>query len=189
MPRLEKKTLVACVGNMLLMDEGFGPCMARVLTDFETACKHFDEEHARFLASTFREDAPGVQPDDERICVLDAGTMGLSLLRWLKGYDRLIVIDIIDCKTADIAPGTVLTLTASEMAENTVMHSLHDLRVVDVLSNAQLAGINIECTCICVQAENYEPEDFHIGLTPRVEAAIPVVVGALLGELGLLEEE
>lgn len=188
MPKTAEKTLIACVGNMLLMDEGFGPYMARVLTDYDTACKHFDEEHARFLASTFREDAtdPG---DDERICVLDAGTMGMSLLRWLRNYDRMIVIDIVDCKTPDIAPGTVLTLTAEEMAENTVMHSLHDLRVVDVLANAQLAGVDVSCTCICVQAENYEPEDFHIGLTPRVEAAIPTVVGALLGELGLLESE
>lgn len=188
MPQLEKKTLVVCVGNLLLLDEGFGPHMAQVLTKREAALEHFDEEHAQLLVSTFREDATDAE-DDGRIPVLDAGTMGMALLRWLREYERVIVLDIIDCRSEDIAPGTVLTLTPEQMAESTVLHSLHDLKVADVLANAALAGCEVACTCICVQAKNYEPEDFVVGLTPEVAAAVPVAVGALLQELGLLSEE
>ena len=70
------------------------------------------------------------------------------------------------------------------MAQNTVLHSLHDLKVVDVLANAAFAGYDIDAVCVCVQAENYEPEDFHIGLTPALEKAIPTVLGALMEVLG-----
>lgn len=184
MPQPAKKSLVACVGNLLLLDEGFGPHMAQVLTNRDTARRYFDDEHAQLLVSMFREDSVHAV-DDGRIPVLDAGTMGMGLLRWIKEYECIVVLDIIDCKSADIAPGTVLTLTPEQMAESTVMHSLHDLKVADVLANARLAGYDVECTCICAQAKDYEPADFVVGLTPELEAAVPVAVGALMQALGL----
>ena len=178
------KTLICCVGNLLMMDEGFGPYMAKVLTDRETALKHVDEAHADQLMSMFVADETGLEAG-ERIPVLDAGTMGMGLVPWIRDYDRIIVIDIIDCKNPDIAPGSVFTLTPAEMADNTVMHSLHDLRVVDVIGNAALAGYEADFTCICVQAGCYEPPDFYIGLTDEVSAAVPVVLGALMEALGM----
>ena len=38
----KQKKLVACVGNMLMLDEGFGPYMAKVLTERDAALEHFD---------------------------------------------------------------------------------------------------------------------------------------------------
>ena len=42
------KTLIACVGNMLLLDEGFGPYMARVLTERTVAGLYFDHAVSDF---------------------------------------------------------------------------------------------------------------------------------------------
>ena len=86
------KQMVVCVGNMLMLDEGFGSHMAKVLTDYDMAREAFDEEHARMLIETFREYDARVE-GDERIPVLDAGTMGLSLLPFIRDFDRLVVVD------------------------------------------------------------------------------------------------
>ena len=176
--------LICCVGNLLMMDEGFGPHMAKVLTERDEALKYVDEAHADQLMSMFRADEVCPPEGDERTPVLDAGTMGMGLVPWIRRHDRIIVIDIIDCKNPDIAPGSVFTLTPEQMAENTVMHSLHDLRIIDVIGNAALAGYETEWTCICVQAKCYEPQDFYIGLSDEVAAAVPVVLGALMEQLG-----
>ena len=177
------KTLVACVGNMLLLDEGFGPYMARVLTEPEVAAEHFDQAHVDELMGMFRLDTVDAV-DDGRIPVLDAGTIGMGLLPWIRDYDRIVVMDIIDTKNPNIAPGSVFVLTPAEMAESVVLHSLHDLKLVDVINNCALAGYEADVTCICVQAKDYDPPDFVIDLTPEVKAAVPMAIGALMEQLG-----
>ena len=177
------KTLVACIGNMLLLDEGFGPYMARVLTEADFAAQYCDEEHVKQLMETFRPDEV-CAADDGRIPVLDGGTMGMSMLPWIREYDHIIVLDIIDTKNPDIAPGSVFVLTPEQMAENTVLHSLHDLRLIDVIGNCALAGYTCKWTCICVQAKDYEPKDFCVDLTPELKAAVPNVLGAIMEAIG-----
>lgn len=179
----DKRTLIACIGNMLLMDEGFGPYMARVLTEPEIASLYFDESHVKQIMSMFRLDTVGAK-DDGRYPVLDGGTIGMSLLPWIRDYDRIIVIDIIDTKDPSIPAGSVFVLTPEEMADNVVLHSLHDLKLIDVIGNCALAGYEADFTCICVQAKNYDPSDFVIDLNPELKAAIPNVMGALMEALG-----
>lgn len=181
------KVLVACVGNMLLLDEGFGPYMARVMTERDAALEHFDEEHADILMRTFRPDETE-SLDDERIPVLDAGTMGMSMIPYIRAYDKIVIVDVIDMGAeSDVAPGTVFVLSPEDMAEHTVMHTLHDLRVIDVVNNARLAGLECDIVCVCasVLKENIDPEEFTIDLTPPLKAAVPVAVGALLETLGI----
>lgn len=180
----QAKKLVACVGNMLLLDEGFGPYMARVLTEPQIAAEYFDQEHVQQLMGMFRLDQTDA-PDDGRIPVLDAGTIGMGLLPWIRTYDRIVVVDIIDTKSPSIPAGSVMVLTPEEMAESAVMHSLHDLKLIDVINSCALAGYTADISCVCVQAQNYDPEDFVIGLTEPVKAAIPIVMDALMEELAL----
>ena len=178
-------TLVVCVGNMLLLDEGFGPYMAQVLTNTQKAAEHFDEEHVKLLMGAFREDGP-TDPGDARIPVLDAGTMGMSMVPYIRDYDNIVIIDVVDMGP-DATPGTVYVLTPQDMAEHTIMHTLHDLRVVDVINNASLAGYecNIHCVCAAVRKEDIDPPDFVIDLTEPLKKAVPAAVGALLDTLGL----
>lgn len=172
------KQMVVCVGNMLMLDEGFGSHMAKVLTDYDMAREAFDEEHAHMLIETFREYDARVE-GDERIPVLDAGTMGLSLLPFIRDFDRLVVVDAVDCGP-DAIPGTCYTFTPEDMASYSIMHSLHDMRISDVLNNARLAGHDCDIRCVGVQKKNIAPRDFTVDLTPEVKAAVPYAVDAVL---------
>lgn len=183
----ERKTLVACMGNMLMKDEGFGPYMFQVLTDRDAALEHFDESCADFLMRTFCGDQDHAS-EDVRIPVMDGATMGMSFVPYIERYDRIVIIDIIDCgEQSGVAPGTVYVLSPEDMAEHTVLHSLHDLRLVDVIANAALAGHESDISCICVQKLDAEPADFEIGVTDPLREAVPTVVGCLLRELDLEE--
>ncbi len=179
------KTLIACVGNMLMLDEGFGPYFARVLLEEDVAAEYFDADHVAILQRTFRPDST-LDDADGRIPVVDAGTMGMSMIPYIRDYDRIIFIDVIDCgEESGIEPGSVLVLTPEEMADHTVMHTLHDMKVSDVLNNARLAGHDADISCICVQKLNIAPDEMTIDLTPPVKAAVPVVAGALMELLGI----
>lgn len=180
----ERKKLVACVGNMLMMDEGFGPYMAQVLTDKERALEHFDEEHAELLVSNFRLLETDDAEDDPRIPVLDAGTMGMSMIPYIRDYDEMVIVDAVDCGP-EAAPGTCYTFTPEEMAANSIMHSLHDMRIPDVLTAARLAGYDCDINCVGVQERNIAPHDLTIALSPEVKAAVPYAVGAVIQLLGL----
>lgn len=177
------KQMVVCVGNMLLLDEGFGSHMAKVLTQYDIAREHFDEAHARALTGAFREHEVDVD-DADTIPVLDAGTMGMGLIPYIRDFDRLVIVDIVDCGP-DAKPGTCYTFSPEDMANYSVMHSLHDMRVSDVLTNARLAGHDCDIRCVGVQKKDIAPEDLTIDLTDEVKAAVPYAVDAVLELLEL----
>lgn len=172
------KQMVVCVGNMLLLDEGFGSYVAKVLTDYDTACEVFDEDHANMLMSVFREDNVDAE-DDGRIPVMDAGTMGMGLIPYIRDYDRLVIVDVVDCGP-EAKPGTCYTFTPEDMASYSVMHSLHDMRVSDVLTNARLAGHDCDIRCVGVQKKDIAPRELTIDLTDEVKAAVPYAIDAII---------
>ncbi len=142
--------LVLGVGNPLMRDEGVGPRTVEFLLDgFEFP---------------------------ENVEVMDAGTMGYMILDLLRGRERLLVLDAM--KETGHAPGTVLLLSAEEIAPNTVLHSMHDLRVVDVLEAARLMDIELETQCVGVQIESIE--EWVLELSEPVQAAIPMAASVAL---------
>lgn len=173
------RQMVVCVGNLLLLDEGFGSHMAKVLTQFDVAREHFDEEHARALTDAFCEHETGVEDAEGRIPVLDAGTMGMGLIPYIRDFDRLVIVDIVDCGP-DAVPGTCYTFSPEDMAGYSVMHSLHDMRVSDVLTSARLAGHDCDIRCVGVQKKDIAPDELTIDLTDEVKAAVPYAVDAVL---------
>ena len=108
-----ERVTVMGVGNPLMRDEGVGVRVAEV------------------LMSSF------AWP--ENVTVLDAGTMGMGILNLFRDADYVLVVDAVD-GTGE-APGTVVRISAEDIAPNQVMHSLHDVRFVDVLEAAELMGI------------------------------------------------
>jgi hydrogenase maturation protease len=146
------RVLVLGIGNILMMDEGVGN---RIATD---------------LLANYR------FPDD--VQVMDAGTMGLGMMHLFRGVEFLLVADAID-GTGHPA-GTVVRISPEDFAPNQVMHSLHDIRFVDVLNAAKLIGIMPEADCIGVQVENMSPPELTIGLTKTVEDAVPRAIAAVL---------
>lgn len=145
-----ERILVMGVGNPLMRDEGAGPRTIEILLE------SYDF------------------PDN--VEVTDAGTMGLSILDMLMGIDRLVVVDAV--KGTGLAPGTVVQMTPEDIAPNQVMHSLHDMRLSDVLQNAALIGSAPEAIVIGIQIDRIE--EFVLELSPPVEEALPVAAAAVL---------
>lgn len=150
----DERILVMGIGNPLVKDEGVG---VRII-----------EEMMRTLSF----------PDN--VTLMDAGTMGMGILHLFRECDYLLIVDAID-GTGE-APGTVVRLSPEDFAPNQVLHSLHDLRFVDVLQAAELMGTRPEADCVGVQV--LDMNGVGIGLTPDVEAAIPRAVDAVLTVLG-----
>jgi hydrogenase maturation protease len=152
----DERILVMGVGNPLMRDEGIGPRVIELLR------------------------AGYEYPDN--VEVVDAGTMGLTILDLLRGIDRMIVIDAV--KDTGHPAGTVLLLSPDELASNQVMHSLHDMRLVDVLQNAALLDRAPETVVVAVQIDSIE--EWVLELSPAAEAALPVAVAAVLDQLSSL---
>ncbi len=146
----QERITVMGLGNPLMRDEGIGPRVAEVLME------------------------GFVFPDN--VTVLDAGTMGMSILNLFQDADYMLVVDAID-GTGE-APGTVVRLDPEDLAPNQVLHSLHDIRFVDVLQAAELMGAKVVGECVAVQIQDMS--QMSIGLTPAVEAAVPAAVAAVL---------
>lgn len=146
----EERITVMGIGNPLMRDEGVG---IRVI---ET------------LMSTL-EFPPNVT-------LVDAGTMGMTILNLFQECDYMLVVDAIDGSGEE--PGTILRLSPEDIAPNQVMHSLHDVRLIDVLQSAMLMGVEPTVECVGIQIEDMN--QLMIGLTPAVEAAVPDAVAAVL---------
>lgn len=149
----DTRVLVIGIGNPLMADEGVG---VRVIEQLMAGYEFPDNVH-----------------------LADAGTMGFTLIDLLRETDVLLVIDAVD--GTDQPPGTVLLLSPEDAAPSTVLHSLHDTRLADVLQAASLADIHVDAHVIGVQIARIE--QWVLELTPAVEAAVPVAAGAALETL------
>lgn len=148
------------IGNILLMDEGVGP------------------EIAKRLLSRYS--------FPEGVEIRDCATMGYELLSEFRDFDRIITVDAVD--GTGMEPGTVFRYEPDDIAMRDVPPSAHDIRFSDVIAAAKALGYGAEGHCIGVQVENMSPSEFYIGLTPKVEAAVPLAmetVVAMLVELGV----
>ncbi|MDF2568532.1 MAG: hybD 1 [Sporomusa sp.] len=105
-----EKTVVLGVGNILMQDEGFG---VRVV-----------EELTRRYTFT------------DNVQVLDGGTLGMELLRFISGANRLLIIDAVN---GDGAPGKLYQF-ANEEVKAYFKHkvSMHELGIQDVLAALEL---------------------------------------------------
>ena len=148
-----ERVTVMGIGNPLMMDEGVGVRVMEVMM--------------------------GTLQFPDNVTLVDAGTMGMGILNLFKECDYLLVVDAVD-GTGE-APGTVVRLTPEDLAPNQVKHSMHDVRLVDVLEAAMLMGNRPEADCIGIQIADMG--HVEIGLSPAVEAAIPAAVAATLAVL------
>ncbi len=149
----ESRILVMGVGNPLMRDEGIGPRVVELLM----AGYEFPS----------------------RVEVVDAGTMGYVILDMLRGIDHLVVVDAL--RDTEHPAGTVLILAPEDLAASQVLHSLHDLRIVDVLQAAALIDRAPETVCIGMQIDSIE--EWVLELSPECESALPIAAAAVLDQL------
>jgi len=145
--------LILGVGNILLGDEGIG---IRVVEELEN----------RFAFP-------------EEIMLLDGGTAGIELLRYIDGRDLLILIDAM---RADLAPGTVFKVEGEDVAKRFMTKiSPHQIGLSDLLAAAILSEQMPKQNTLY----GVEPESLETGivLSPAVEASVEKIISAILTEL------
>jgi hydrogenase maturation protease len=150
--KAEKSVLVLGVGNILLGDEGLGVRVTEYIKD------HFC-----------------LPPE---VSVMDGGTGGLSLLRLLRDYDSVIIVDAVASRSS---PGALYRIPASELPKAPpLMTTAHQLGVMDLLSLASLDGYNPEVVII-----GMEPLDISPGLelSPLVKLRLPLIAQMVREEL------
>jgi hydrogenase maturation protease len=134
------------IGNVLLMDEGVGVHIINKL-----------REEYKF---------------PKYVKLIDGGTMGLDLLPFFEGNDKVLIIDAVDFKKD---PGTIDSLTGDEIPRFLSSKlSVHQIGLPDMLFAAKLMGITPSEMCLIgIQPKSME---FGTELSEEVRAQM----GALL---------
>jgi hydrogenase maturation protease len=148
-----RPTLILCLGNPLLGDEGIGVRVAEELKGLEL---------------------PG------GVSVVEGGTAGLRLIGWMEGYQRVIIVDAADMGRP---PGHVVRFTPSEVHFKTAEAplSLHQIGLVEALALAEALEVAPgELVIIGVQPGRVEMSG---ELSPEMEGAIPQIIRMILDEL------
>jgi hydrogenase maturation protease len=150
-----RKTLIIGVGNILMSDEGVGVAAARALMDEKLPA--------------------GVE-------VIDAGTVLFDVLLDTGKFDRIIIIDAVK---GNGVPGQIYRFGRDVLMEGKSMRacciSLHELRVRESLTIAELSGIELPpLTVVGVEPLNLEP---GTGLSDPVMSKVPDVVRIVLDDI------
>ena len=131
------------VGNTILSDEGFG---VRVV---------------EYLQKNFK------FPDNVQL--VDGGTLGVELLHFVTGTQKLLIVDSID---GAVEPGTTFHLVGDEIRRHFAQKiSAHEVGIQDVLTMLQLTGKPIPH----VELIGAQPFSLEAGtqLTPQMSKLVP----------------
>jgi len=121
------RVTVLGIGNVVLRDEGFGVRVAELLDE----CYEF--------------------PDDVQI--VDGGTLGVELLEFVTGTEKLLVIDSIN---GGEAPGTFFRFHNEAVMEHFQDKlSAHEVGIQDVLAALSVTGRRIE-DVVVIGAQPYD---------------------------------
>jgi len=147
------KTLVLGLGNILLRDDGAGVRVVERLSQ-----------------------SAGLPPEVE---VLDGGTLGMDLLPYLEGVDRLVVVDAVDM---GVTPGTVARFQGDNVPiALTLKVSPHQAGLADLLAAARLCGLCPREVILW----GVQPAEVDVGLelSEPVSAAVEALVDWVFREL------
>jgi hydrogenase maturation protease len=149
-----KPTLIICLGNPLMRDEGIGIRLASELLN------HFA-------------DSPDVE-------VMDLGTGGFSAIHAMKGREKVIFVD---CAVMGQEPGTMIRFTPEQVRSEKVhmRYSLHEGDLLNTLELSRRLGERPEDILI-FGIEPKEIADGE-GLTSALEHNIQQYVQTILQEL------
>jgi hydrogenase maturation protease len=150
------KTIVVGMGNPILSDDGIGIRVAREL----------------------KRRAPAAD-------IVELGAGGIRLLDVLPGYARVLIVDAM--VTGEIACGQFRRFTLVELQKKTARTCntlcVHDMDLPTAMALGRLAGVALPEEVVIWGVEAHDVETFGETLSPAVEAAVPVVVEDMVGEL------
>lgn len=154
---MERRRVVACFGNPLRGDDGFGPAVAERLRD---------------------------EPLPPDVAVLDVGIGGIHLVQeLLRGVDVLLVVDAVDLgRTA----GSVVVqrpdvLDVAALAPDVRRDQLADMHLATperALAMARGLGV-LPATTLVVGVQTADAQRYERGLSAAAAAAVPVAVAEI----------
>ena len=152
-----EKTLILGVGNYLMSDDGLS---VHVLERLQNS---------------------GLIPDE--VEMVDGGTCGLDLLRYLEGVTNLIIIDAVNRRGG--VPGTIIRLEGDQVpAYLSLKISPHDIGLPDLLATAKLRDLYPEHIVVLgIQPASLE---ISVTLSPQVEEKIDTLIDLIVQEIGQL---
>jgi hydrogenase maturation protease len=153
------KITVLGIGNIILKDEGFGVYIVEKL-----------QQEYNF---------------PEHVEVLDGGTLGMELMNYIIGTDKLIVVDAINGASA---PGTFFRFVNAEVkAYFQEKISMHELGIQDVL--AALEVIEKPVKDVIVMGAQPFIVDAGVGMTKDMEKLVEKTKNLVLEQLKVWQVE
>jgi hydrogenase maturation protease len=152
-PNKHGKTALVGVGNPAHGDDGIGPVVARQVYDLLRCQANID--------------------------LLEHVASGFSLAERLVGYQRAVIVDALT--DAQVEVGTVTQVEIQEPSRSSFL-SFHTAGFHDILTLAQLAGLEVPGTIAVYGIAIREPLSFSEDLSPELAAKVPQIVEAIAQE-------
>jgi hydrogenase maturation protease len=148
-----KQITILGIGNILMQDEGFGVNIVEELGN-------------RYLFPNF-------------VQILDGGTLGMELLGFLTGSDKLLIIDAVN---GGEAPGTLYQFSGDEVKLYFKQKiSVHEMGIRDILTTLELLGQPVnELNLIGIEPQSIE---VGVGLTDIVQKKLDAALNLVLAKL------
>ena len=148
------KVLIIGIGNPLMSDEGIG---IRIIE--ELGKKHNLPPH---------------------VSLLDGGTAGYALIDYMKGYEKVIIIDAV---RGGKRPGSIYRLTSKEIIQQPQLKlSGHQIDFSEVIHLAEKLGELPEMVLIGVEPLKI---DYGMELSREVKKVTASVIQSVLKETGM----
>ena len=150
--KMNKKILIAGIGNILLTDEGLGVHILKELSK-----KKLPKE----------------------VELAEIGTAVFELVRFMDGKDKVIIVDAI---VSDEAPGTIYKLTPKELksSRKNQLASLHQFGICEAIETSAQMGNTPEIVIFGVVPKDYQ--SIGTELTLELKKSIPKIIQEILKE-------
>ncbi len=116
----------------------------------------------------------------ENIELLDGGTAALDLIPYLKGKEKIIIIDCIDTEDP---PGTIYRLTPESLEDTNsfTISSMHQIGLAEALKMSRFLGNEAEIIIIGITPKTYN--EYRMEISPELEAVVPKIIETVLKEI------
>ena len=145
------KTLILGVGNLLLKDEGIG------------------------IHAILALEKENLSPD---VSLIDGGTGGLHLVNWLRGYDRIIMID---ATLDDNPPGTIRLIQPRYASDFPPLMSAHEIGLRDMIAAMCLTDDLPVILLIVISVADIS--EVGTELSPELQAVVPEIIQVVKNQL------
>ncbi len=151
MNKRKNKTLVAGIGNEILMDDGIGPRIVNQLAKIQ----------------------PGLKADFESVWL-----GGLEVIEYIEGYQQVIFIDAI--KTKNGIPGDTYYFTAEDFKETLHLSNIHDVSFLTAIQLGKMLGYQIPESIFIIAIEIVEDKIFGNEFSPILKKKYPIIFQEVL---------